>query len=221
MYITLGIGYCLGIMFWTPLTGRAYHQLTEANGGVPKPEYRLKYLYMSGVLAPSALLVFGWTAEKQVHWIVPAISAVVFAFAVVCMFQCIQNYLIDMNPRFAASSVAAAAVFRSLFGFAFPLFSPYMFKNLGYGWGCTIFAFIGFAMGIPFPIYVFKNGEKLRNWANKRMEKEQAERDARNLARLEAKQRLEDEKAGIPPLPTDSNERMQTSNSSKDEKDDL
>ncbi|ODV59892.1 MFS transporter [Ascoidea rubescens DSM 1968] len=227
MYITLGIGYLIGIAFWTPLTGSAYRKLVKQNNGIPKPEFRLKYLYLSGVIAPSALLVFGWSAEEKVHWMVPSISAGVFAFAVIDMFQCIQNYLIDMNPRFAASTVAAAAVFRSLFGFAFPLFSPYMFEDLGYGWGCTIFALIGFALGIPFPIYVYKNGEKLRNWTNKRMEKEQAKRDARNLERLDAKNKVEEQKVANSPIQNNEKEQkdlknktLKTSGSIKDEKSD-
>ena len=45
----------------------------------------------------------------------PGIGSAIFAMGLVCVFQTIQNYLIDMNVRYAASSVAAAALFRSLF----------------------------------------------------------------------------------------------------------
>lgn len=117
----------------------------------------------------------------------PLIGSAIFAFSFIAVFQTIQNYLIDMNNRFAASSIAAAAVFRSLFGFAFPLFANSMYDKLNYGWGNTMCAFIALTLGLPFPIFCFFYGERLRNWANRRMDKEQAVRDARNLKRLQAK----------------------------------
>ena len=35
----------------------------------------------------------------------PGIGSAIFAMGLVCVFQTIQNYLIDMNVRYAASSV--------------------------------------------------------------------------------------------------------------------
>jgi hypothetical protein len=46
-------------------------------------------------------------------------------------------YLVDAFT-FAASAVAAASTFRSLLGFAFPLFGSQMFNKLTVGWGCTV-----------------------------------------------------------------------------------
>jgi hypothetical protein len=49
----------------------------------------------------------------------------------------ITLYLVDAFT-FAASAVAAASTFRSLLGFAFPLFGSQMFEKLTVGWGCTV-----------------------------------------------------------------------------------
>ena len=114
----------------------------------------------------------------------PCIGLAIFSFSLVAVFQTIQNYLIDMNNRFAASSVAAAAVFRSFFGFAFPLFATPMYDKLNYGWGNTMCAFIALALGLPFPVFCLMYGERLRNWANRRFDEKQAKRDQRNLERL-------------------------------------
>lgn len=184
MYLPLGVGYVLGTIFFQFLINAIYKRLTARNGGVPKPEYRLPCLVLSGILVPSGLIIFGWSAEKKTHWIVPAIGAAIFGFVLVAVFQTIQLYLIDMNNRFAASSVAAAAVFRSLFGFSFPLFAGPMYAKLGYGWGNTLCAFVALALGIPFPLFCLFYGERLRLWANKRFDRKQAIRDARNLERL-------------------------------------
>ena len=44
-----------------------------------------------------------------------------------------QNYYIDSFEKYAASAIAAGAVFRSLFGGVVPLFAPLLFDRLGYG----------------------------------------------------------------------------------------
>lgn len=185
MYISFGIGYGLGLIFWSRCNQRAYHRLTHKNNGVQEPEFRIYTLSYAAVLCSFSILVFGWTAQAKVHWIVPCIFAAIFSFAYLDNFLTIIVYVIDMNPRFAASAASALSFFRSVFGFVFPLFSPKMFSDIGYGWGCTIFFFIVIALGIPFPLFVLKNGKKLRLWANRIFEKDQAKRDARNFARLQ------------------------------------
>lgn len=184
MYLPMGLGFILGTVVWSYAIDKIYHRLTARNNGVSKPEYRLPCLLFSGIGIPVGLIWYGWSAEKKLHWIMPAIGSAIFGFALVAVFQTIQNYLIDMNNRFAASSVAAAAVFRSLFGFAFPLFANKMYDKLHYGWGNTMCGLIGLVLGVPFPIVCFYYGESMRKWANQRMDREQAKRDARNLERL-------------------------------------
>nr|QFR37128.1 MFS transporter [Cyberlindnera americana] len=191
MYITLLVGYMLGTLVTQRTSDYIYERLAQKNGGVSKPEYRIPVLFISGITLSVGLFWYGWGSEKHMPWIFPAVGAGIFCFGVIPVFYCIQNYLIDMNPRFAASSIAAASVFRSFFGFAFPLFSPKMFDNLGTGWGCSIFGFLILATGIPFPVYVFLYGEKLRLWANKRTERSQAKTDQKNMERLAKKQEKE------------------------------
>ncbi|EAZ62800.2 Putative transporter C530 [Scheffersomyces stipitis CBS 6054] len=187
MYLPMGCGFILGVIIWTYLVGRTYNRLTEKNGGVPKPEYRLPCLFACSIIIPVGLVWFGWSTQKKLHWIMPGIGSAIFAFGLVCVFQTTQSYLIDMNPRYAASSVAAAALFRSLFGFSFPLFANLMYAKLGYGWANTMCAFIGLVLGVPFPIFSYIYGERIRNWANKRIEREQIKRDQKNLQRLQKK----------------------------------
>ncbi|CAH6723366.1 polyamine transporter 2 [[Candida] jaroonii] len=181
MYVPMGVGYILGIIVWTFTIQKIYLGLTARNGGVAKPEYRLPCLVFSGIGLPVGLILFGWSAEKKLHWIVPSLGTSIFAFSFIAVFQTIQNYLIDMNPRFSASSIAAAAVFRSLFGFSFPLFANQMYDRLGYGWGNTMSGLIGLALGIPFPIFCFKYGESLREWANRKIEGNQQKFDEKAL----------------------------------------
>lgn len=191
MYSSLGIGFVLGMVFWTYILGVVYDKLTEKNGGVSEPEFRLPCLFITAIIVPIGLLWYGWSAQMKLHWIMPCIGSAIFAFGLVCVFQTLQAYLIDMNPRFAASSIAAAAIFRCLFGFAFPLFAPIMYHKLTYGWANTMCAIIAALLGLPFPFICYKYGASIRSWANARMEKSQEKRDAALRERLQAKQKME------------------------------
>lgn len=184
MYIPMGVGFVLGVLVWTISINKMYSRLCEKNGGEEKPEYRLPCLFATSIIIPVGLIWYGWSAQHKLHWIMPGIGSAIFAVGLVGVFQAIQGYLIDMNPRFAASSVAAAALFRSLFGFSFPLFASKMYAKLGYGWANTMCAFIGIVLGVPFPIFCYIYGERVRLWANQKMERSQAKRDQKNLQRL-------------------------------------
>ena len=46
-------------------------------------------------------------------------------------------------------ALAAVLFMRALAGFGFPLFSPYMYRGLGYGKGDTVLAAFAIAVGIP------------------------------------------------------------------------
>jgi hypothetical protein len=60
------------------------------------------------------------------------------------------------NPDQYRLALAAAASFRSLAGFAFPLFAPAMYNKLGFGKGNTIL--IAAAVVIGCPAYVTVRG---------------------------------------------------------------
>jgi hypothetical protein len=61
-----------------------------------------------------------------------------------------------------ASALAAVVVLRSLAGFGFPLFAPYLFQRLDYGWGSTLLALLAIGIGLPVPILLWLFGERLR-----------------------------------------------------------
>ena len=65
-------------------------------------------------------------------------------------------------PLYAASAASAAAATRSLAGFGFPLFAPYMFNALGYGVGCTVLAALAVAIGCPAGPLLYSYGPRIR-----------------------------------------------------------
>jgi len=161
-YISLGVGFFIGTQVCAPLQDRIYRALKKRNNGVGKPEFRVPLMIPGALLVPIGLFWYGWSAQAHTHWIVPNIGAAVFAAGVITGFQCIQTYIVDSYTRYAASAVGAATVLRSLAGFGFPLFAPYMYKSLHYGWGNSLLAFIAIGLGWPAPILLWLYGEKLR-----------------------------------------------------------
>jgi multidrug resistance protein len=161
-YISLGLGFFIGTQVCAPCQDRIYRALKRRNNGVGKPEFRVPLMVPGAVLVPIGLFIYGWTAEAHTHWIGPNFGAAIFAAGVIIGFQCIQTYIVDSYTRYAASAVGAATVLRSLAGFGFPLFAPYMYAKLHYGWGNSLLAFLAIGIGFPAPFLLWKYGEKLR-----------------------------------------------------------
>ncbi|KAI0686159.1 MFS polyamine transporter [Earliella scabrosa] len=162
-YIALGLGMSGASQINARLMDVIYKRLSEKNGGEGKPEYRLPSMVPGVVLLPIGLLIVGWTAQPNIHWIVPDIAIALVGAGMVLNFQAIQTYFIDAFPLYAASALAAGNVLRSLAGFGFPLFAPAMYDALGYGKGDTILASVAIAIGIPAPFLFWKYGERIRN----------------------------------------------------------
>ncbi|ETI29371.1 hypothetical protein G647_01824 [Cladophialophora carrionii CBS 160.54] len=161
-YISLGVGFFLGTQICAPINDRIYRKLKLRNNNEGKPEFRVPLMIPGAVLVPIGLFIYGWSARRSVHWIVPNIGAAIFAAGTIIGFQCTQTYIVDAYSRYAASAVAAAVVLRSLAGFGFPLFAPYMYDALGLDWGNSMLAFIGIGLGIPAPLLLWKYGPILR-----------------------------------------------------------
>jgi multidrug resistance protein len=161
-YISLGVGFFLGTQICAPINDRIYRRLKKRNNNIGRPEFRVPLMVPGAMLVPAGLFIYGWTAYYKTHWIGPNIGAAIFAAGTIIGFQCTQTYIVDAYTRYAASAVGAATVLRSLAGFGFPLFAPYMYKALGLNWGNSLLGFIAIGLGIPAPILLWKFGQKLR-----------------------------------------------------------
>ncbi|KAF7587889.1 hypothetical protein BBP40_006595 [Aspergillus hancockii] len=161
-YISLGLGYFLGSQICARLNDHVYRRLKTRHNGTGKPEFRTPLLAIAAVLNPVGLFIYGWTAQTHCHWIAPNIGALILAMGNIVAMQCIQTYIVDAYTRFAASALAAGSFLRSIAGFGFPLFAPYMYQALHYGWGNSLLAFLSIGIGVPAPIFLWKYGEALR-----------------------------------------------------------
>lgn len=131
--------------------------------GIGAPEFRIPLLVPSSILIPIGLVWYGWTGDKQTHWILPNIGAFIFCFGTIMGMQVMQTYTIDAYPRYAASAIATINVAKSITGFAFPLFAPAMYDGLGYGWGNAILAIASLVIGAIASPILWWYGSKLRS----------------------------------------------------------
>lgn len=73
-YLGAGIGCFIGLALCGAVSDRLVVTLTKRNGGTAKPEYRLPTMFLGALIVPIGLFLYGWTADKEVHWIVPIIG---------------------------------------------------------------------------------------------------------------------------------------------------
>ncbi|GAM83777.1 hypothetical protein ANO11243_017670 [Dothideomycetidae sp. 11243] len=126
------------------------------------PEFRIPLMVVATFLTSAGLLIYGWSAQKHTHWIVPNIGTLIFGAGSTMTFTCIQTYTIDAYPTYAASAIGASAVARAMTGFGFPLFADAMFDSIGYGWGNTILALAMLLVGYVGAYVLWFFGKRLR-----------------------------------------------------------
>lgn len=161
-YISLGLGFFIGTQVAAKTADRIYKRLKANNNEVGRSEFRVPLMFPGAIMVPIGLLIYGWSAQRRTFWLVPNIGTAIFAAGNQLVFQNCQTYIVDAYTRYAASAIAATALFRSLGGFAFPLFANAMYSDLGYGWGNTVLAFLAVVIGIPAPFILWWYGEMLR-----------------------------------------------------------
>jgi MFS family permease len=162
VFLGFGAGAAIALVVSGVISDRMLKTLTARNGGSPKPEYRLPMLFAGAVLIPVSLFMYGWTAEKKVHWIVPIIATAILGMGQFSILMPIQTYIVDAFTVHAASATAAGTVSRSLLGALLPLAGNPMYDALGIGWGTSLLAFIA-VLFVPMPYVFWKYGERIRN----------------------------------------------------------
>ena len=161
-YIGLVIGYTIAAQVGGKVMDRLWQYLKARSGENTAPEYRVPLMVPGAVLIPLDLLLYGWTAERYTHWIVPDIGIGIFDCGIILNTQAMQAYVVEAFRKYVASASAAAQFLRSIAGFAFPIFAPIMYRTLGYGWGNSILALTFVVVGWPAPFLLWRYGGRLR-----------------------------------------------------------
>jgi multidrug resistance protein len=161
LYLGPGLGFLFAVWFLVPRIDDVYKALTARHNDKPAPEYRLPLANIGAVFIPISLFWFAWAVEKHAHWAVSIAATFFYGIGQVMILNTTQNYYIDSFEKYAASAIAAGTVFRSLVGGVIPLFAPALFERVGYGWGISLFGFVGLVLA-PAPLFFFWYGKPVR-----------------------------------------------------------
>ncbi|PVH86267.1 MFS general substrate transporter [Cadophora sp. DSE1049] len=163
VFLAGGIGTLMGLAYVGRLSDRTLKKITSA-GKTNTPEDRLPLIItIPGALAfPMGLFMYGWSAEKHLHWIVPQIGTAITGFGSILIFISIQTYLIDAFEEYAASVIGANAVLRGTAGALIPLAGLTMYDGLGWGWGNSILGFAALVLA-PLPWVLGVYGASVRS----------------------------------------------------------
>ncbi|KAI1144946.1 MFS general substrate transporter [Nemania diffusa] len=160
-YIACALGEILGSQLGGELMDVLCRRMTRRHGE-HEPEHRLPLVFPFAVIGPLGLILYGWSAQEHVHWIVVDIGAFIFTFGTQIAGMVLQGYVIDAYSDYTSSALSAAQFLKSLTAFLFPLFAPSLYDSLGYGVGNTTIAAIGLVVGVISPYLLLRYGVRLR-----------------------------------------------------------
>ncbi|PLB51375.1 putative MFS transporter [Aspergillus steynii IBT 23096] len=158
-FIGIAVGIILGLFYAIYDNNCRYMKLSLVKSATA--ESRLHPALVGSFALPVGMFAFAWTNYPSIHWSVGIILSTPFGFGCVLVILPIMNYLIDSYTIYAASVLAAAAIFRSIVGAVFPLFTTQMYHNLGIHWATSVSAFLTLAC-LPFPFVMYRYGTELR-----------------------------------------------------------
>lgn len=158
-FMGIAVGILIGLAYAIYDNNVRYARLFLAK--TVTAESRLPPAIVGAVALPIGMFAFAWTNYPSVHWSVSIILSTPFGFGCVLVILPLVNYLIDSYTIYASSVLAAAAIFRSIVGAVFPLFTTQMYDRLGIHWASSVPAFLTLAC-MPFPFVMYRYGEKLR-----------------------------------------------------------
>ncbi|KAL2834862.1 putative MFS transporter [Aspergillus cavernicola] len=160
-YLSIAIGSFTGLLLNLKLINPIYNTLKTRNNNTATPEFRIPSLALGSLLTTTGLFWYAWSIQKS-HWIMPNIGAAIYTAGTISCLQGIQTYIVDSYQTYAASALAACAILRSLAGFGFPLFAPYLYRALGYSWGTSVLGFGSIGVGWVAPAGFWVLGGWLR-----------------------------------------------------------
>ncbi|KAG8529466.1 uncharacterized protein KY384_006103 [Bacidia gigantensis] len=141
-YIPAAIGYILASIFggrWTDhimaREARRAGRYDEKGKLLYRPEDRMKEnAWIAAILYPGALIWYGWTVQKGVHWIVPLVANFFFGVGSMLVFAMATTMLTEFMPKKASAGVAVNNLIRNIFSCIGSVVAQPLIDAIGNGW---------------------------------------------------------------------------------------
>ena len=159
-YLGMAVGCLVAPISLAYFSDRHVAKMT-AKRGVHEPEYRLPPMLLGAVMVPISFFWYGWSIERQAHWIMPILASSLGALGIMYTYLPVNMYLVDAYTTFSASASGACIILRSICSGLLPLTVNPLYNRLGYGWGNSLLAFVALAF-IPLTFLLLKYGRRIR-----------------------------------------------------------
>ena len=103
------------------------------------PEDRMREnAWLGAILYPAALIWYGWSVDKGVYWIVPAIANFFYGVGSMMIFAMATTMLTEFMPKKSSSGVAVNNFVRNIFSCIGATVGVPLINSIGSGWVFTI-----------------------------------------------------------------------------------
>lgn len=167
-YISIALGSTIAGQIGAHVMDWLYKYLSIRAGGNGTPEFRLPYTLPGMLLIPVGLLLYGWSAERTLPWVVVDIGAIIFTLGSFVAAQGNMAYQLDEFGDYGASAGAASRMVSYTLAFVLPTFAPRLYDTLGYGWGNSTLALATVVLGVPVTGALWFWGGQLRKVGRQR-----------------------------------------------------
>lgn len=156
VYIPNSLGYFLASLFggrWTDhimaREAKRAERRDEKGRLIYHPEDRMREnAWIAAFLYPAALICYGWTAQKGVHWVVPLIANFWFGVGSMLVFAMATTMLTEFMPKKASSGVAVNNFVRCIFSGVGAVAADPLISAIGNGWLFTGLGIIAMASSV-------------------------------------------------------------------------
>ncbi|KAH8742381.1 MFS transporter [Diaporthe sp. PMI_573] len=164
IYISPFVGGILGTAVAGKVSDIFVKAMAKRNGGLYEPEFRLIMALPIGISTVIGLMGFGWSAEKQDHWIVPTVFLGVISFGCCLGSTTSITFCVDSYRQYAGEALVTLNFSKNiLHGLVFSLFVTEWLETDG---SKSVFIWLGVIQLIlvftAAPLYVY--GKRLRMW---------------------------------------------------------
>lgn len=121
-------------------------------------------MILTGLILPPGLFWAAWTSDPNIAWPVQMLAYIFVGISLYVTFLQGFKYIVDVYLPVASSAIAGNMFVRSFFGAGFPVFTPYMYNNLGVPWATSTLGFISLALA-PLPVVYYVSGKKIRGFS--------------------------------------------------------
>ncbi|KAH8652360.1 major facilitator superfamily transporter multidrug resistance [Xylariales sp. PMI_506] len=170
LYIPNSLGYLLASILGGPWIDRIMARSAEKAGRYDA-EGRLIYLpedrmrenaWVAATLYPGALIWYGWTVQRGVHWIVPCIANFFFGVGSMLVFSAVTTMLTEFMPRRSSSGVALNNFVRNIFSCTGGIVAQPLINVMGNGWLLTMIGLLAWVSGNLCIWLLRRNSQKWR-----------------------------------------------------------